>query len=251
MARFNDPDHYFHRSRLPFQSLIFLLPLLLLYELGTVRLLTDPQTGFAEVIAARSLLADAFSLLGVGGYYLPGLVVVAVLIGMHVVRRDPWQIEPPLYLMMAIEALAWSVALLVFAFVSRGRPAVAESTLAADLVFAIGAGVYEELVFRLIAILLLHLLLVDVIRMRHTTGSVIAVVVAAALFSVYHFYSNDMSGQQIDFSFAQALFYFLGGLYFGTLFVMRGFGIAAGAHAFYDIIFVLTQHHVLPWSVNG
>lgn len=248
MARYQDPNHYFQVSRRPLQALIFLLPLLLLYELGTAKLLSDPTTGDAYVVAAWSLLAYTFDLIGVGGYYLPGLVVIAALLGMHVFRREPWEIDPPLYLAMAAEALAWSIVLLVFAVMWGGRPEVPQNELAEDLILGIGAGVYEELVFRLIAIVALHLLLVDVFGMRDSVGAILAVVVSAALFSGYHFVSLDTAGDPIAFTVPRALFFFLGGLYFGTLFVWRGFGVAAGAHAFYDIIYVLAWHEVLPWS---
>ncbi len=59
----------------------------------------------------------------------------------------------------------------------------------------------------------------------------IAVVVTSALFSAAHY--AGAHGETFDwFSFC---FRFLAGAFFALLFVYRGFGIAAGTHALYDI----------------
>ena len=60
---------------------------------------------------------------------------------------------------------------------------------------------------------------------------VIAVVVTSVLFSAAHY--AGVHGETFDwFSFC---FRFLAGAFFAVLFVFRGFGIAAGTHALYDI----------------
>lgn len=247
-----DPEHYYHRSQRPLQALILLLPLLLFYELGTLYFATNPATGEARYILARSLLAHVLDTFGAAGSYLPGLLVVVVLLAWHVAKRDPLEFDWRLYLAMAAESVALAIPLLMFALL-WGRQSAAElqavaagpeaMSWQAQIVFGIGAGVYEELVFRLMAITLLHLLLADLIGLRPNSAAAVAVGCSAVLFSAYHFNAEN------PFRWMKFVFYALAGAYLGVLFVLRGFGIVVATHAFYDIFYValdsgiLARHH--------
>jgi membrane protease YdiL (CAAX protease family) len=113
-----------------------------------------------------------------------------------------------------------------------------ESGLMADIVTGIGAGIYEELVFRLILICLLMLLFQDALRLNHKNAVILSVLVSAALFSAYH-HIDFLSGQlyqRSPFSWTEFGFRTMAGVYFAALFAIRGFGITAGTHAFYDVM---------------
>jgi hypothetical protein len=110
--------------------------------------------------------------------------------------------------------------------------------LLADVVTGIGAGIYEELVFRLILICLLMLLFQDVLRLGHGNAVIASVLVSAALFSAYHhvdFFSGQFY-QRDPFNWTEFGFRTIAGVYFAVLFAIRGFAITAGTHAFYDVI---------------
>jgi membrane protease YdiL (CAAX protease family) len=107
--------------------------------------------------------------------------------------------------------------------------------MVANLIFAIGAGLYEELVFRLMAIALLHLVLVDLFGLPWRWGAVIAVAGSAALFAGYHFTGDNA------FTWSRFLYFFAAGLYFAAIYVLRGFGIVAAVHAFYDVVYVVIK----------
>ena len=247
---------YWERTHWPLQSLYFLLPLVVVYEVGLV-LWAGPYD-----IRARGLLRAVFDQLGATGFYLPGLVVVVVLLSWHVVRRDPWRPEFKLYGLMWAESIALALPLFVFmAMLFRG-PAQPQSAVVLDvgawlssaaqfvplssddamqlgdwktqLVFSVGAGIYEELVFRLIAIALLHLLLVDVLSLPEQYGSVGAVSLSAVAFAMYHFSEAN------PFDWGRFAFYTSAGLYFAAVYVLRGFGIVVAVHALYDIMLALT-----------
>ena len=115
-----------------------------------------------------------------------------------------------------------------------------EQSLAANIVTGIGAGIYEELVFRLILICILMFLFQDIIRMTHINSIVLAVLISAGLFSAHHhidFFSGQMS--TVDpFDLTRFAFRTIAGIYFAILYAFRGFGITAGTHAFYNIIAV-------------
>jgi len=110
--------------------------------------------------------------------------------------------------------------------------------LLADFVSGIGAGIYEELVFRLILICILMLLFQDVLRLPYKNSIVIAVVISAALFSAHH-HVDFVSGQPNEadpFNPTKFVFRTIAGVYFAALFAIRGFGITAGTHAFHNIL---------------
>ena len=74
--------------------------------------------------------------------------------------------------------------------------------------------------------------------MTHTNAVVLSVLISAALFSAHHhvdFFS--MKPNEVDpFDITEFAFRTMAGIYFAILYAIRGFGITAGTHAFYNII---------------
>jgi len=236
---------YWDRSQYPLQGVFFLLPLILLYELGTIYFATDHARGVTHYIYARSLLRDLFELLGATGYYLPGLVVITVLMSSHLLRHDPWRLEPRLWGVMWLESCLLAAPLFVFGLLLFSQPirqmalAATDSPAAtgwqAQLVFSIGAGIYEELLFRLIAIAVFHTLLVNLLALPKPVGAAGAIGLSALAFALYHF------SDQNPFTLPKGLFYAGAGVYLAVIYVCRGFGIVAGTHAIYDVMVVALQ----------
>ncbi|UCF16582.1 MAG: CPBP family intramembrane metalloprotease [Phycisphaerales bacterium] len=115
-----------------------------------------------------------------------------------------------------------------------------DSPVIAQIVMAIGAGIYEELVFRLILICVLMVLFEDVLRLPYKNAIVLSVLFSAALFSAHH-HIDFLTGRPYEaepFNMTEFIFRTIAGVYFAALFAIRGFGITAGTHAFYDIIAV-------------
>jgi CAAX prenyl protease-like protein len=240
----HDYAGYWERAQWPLQGLYFLLPLLIAYEVGTLMLAPAGDQRLPPIVA-ESLLDRFFQMFGVTGFHLPAIIAVVVLFCLHLVRRDPWRPEPKLYLAMWLETLAWALPLFVFAMVLvREVPAMRIQPLAqavsansvtswqAGMVFSIGAGIYEELLFRLIAIALLHMLFVNWLALPEKIGGAATIGVSAVAFAMYHFTEAN------PFSFGKFAFYTLAGVYFALIYVMRGFGIVAGTHALYDMLVV-------------
>ncbi len=240
------PD-YWEQSQWPLQALVFLSPLIVFYELGMALLSSNrvraalgmkPFGGLNAFLKARHDLTTFFEHLGITGIYLPGLVIAVVLMTCHLVRRDPWRLEPRLYWRMGVESLALTTCLFVLLMVLSRKvlPAAAGTTplgVLDYLVLSVGAGVYEELIFRLVGIALLHFVLVDWLRIPRGWGAGITVGVTSLAFAYYHF--NDAN----PFHFGLMLFYTAAGVYFAGIYVLRGFGIVVAVHALYDILVVL------------
>jgi len=75
-------------------------------------------------------------------------------------------------------------------------------------------------------------------RLTYKNSIILSVLISAALFSAHH-HVDFLSGQANaadPFTLGRFVFRTIAGVYFAVLFAIRGFGITAGTHAFYDII---------------
>ncbi len=235
----DDASHagYFTRSELPLTSLLFLLPLIVLYEVGTHFHWTDAPHGESQQIVAFILMRRFFSLFGAGGRHLPALAIVGILLAWHIARNDRWRLHPPTLLLMAAESFLLCLPLIALGSFIYIIPHTAWNSFRVpepgSVILRLGAGVYEELIFRLILFTLLSLLLRDVFRFPKRTAYLLLVVGSAILFAAYHYLGSE------TFVFRTFAFRTLAGLYFGVMFLFRGFGITAGSHAAYDLVILL------------
>ena len=118
-----------------------------------------------------------------------------------------------------------------------------------NIATGIGAGIYEELIFRLVLICVLMMLFQDVFKLDHKNSIILSVLISAALFSAHH-HIDFLSGQlnpADPFNLTRFIFRTLAGVYFAVLFAIRGFGITAGTHAFYNIITVSINAHFFQY----
>lgn len=226
---------YWHESELPFTSLVFLLPLVAAYEVGTRFLTAAARVGHDQQIIAFRLLRQFFALFGARGCHLPALAVVGTLLAWHVARNDRWTVRWQTLLGMGVESVVLLVPVLVLGYALAHYLPLAALTQRTrdDLIFGLGAGIYEEFVFRLILFTYLSLILRDAFDLRPATAGVCMVVLSGVLFSAYH-YLSPYEG----FRWPTFLFRTIAGVYFGVLFLVRGFGITAATHAAYDVVIV-------------
>jgi len=251
-------DSYLDRTSRPIYALGYLAFFIVLYEIGTI-LISPAQLSEALVqprirVVAFVWVQNLLEYLGFSErlmWLLPPLVVVVILVTLQITSRTRWAVSAKDFLPMTIECVFLAVPLVVLSMVVN-RPAAAATALQVsdvgsggagaellvNIVTGIGAGIYEELVFRLILICLLMLLFQDLLGLNRTRSVVFSVLISAALFSAHHhiFFVNGGFGVGEVFTVARFMFRTLAGIYFAILFAIRGFGIAAGTHAFYNII---------------
>jgi hypothetical protein len=227
------PPGYFAQSELPLASLALLIPLLVLYEVGTRHFASDPFAGTEHRIIAFKLMQDFFHLFGASGRYLPALAIVGILLAWHIARNDPWRVKPGTLVGMSLEGAFLGIPLLAIGILGlRYLSGGVSSDWRGMIVLSIGAGIYEELVFRLVAFTVLHMLLVDFLSVPKLWAGAITVLAASVLFSVYHYWGLE------DFAWHSFAFRTFAGIYFGVVFLFRGFGITACSHASYDVCVV-------------
>jgi len=223
---------YFAQSELPLHSLAFLLPAMILFELGLSFHPSDP-------IAFR-MLQIFFHQTGATGRFVPLLSVVAILLTWHILRKDPWHIRMETLWGMLIESVLLSLPLLALGIsVSRWHIhmplSAAVEPWESNAVLSLGAGIYEEFVFRLGLMTLLSIVAADVLGLHKWMSNLLMVLGSAVMFSLYHYLGAE------HFQTQSFVFRTVAGVYFGVLFLTRGFGVTAGCHIFYDLIVITLQ----------
>lgn len=235
---------YLAWSRDPAVSLFAVLPLWLLYE--GLRLCLTPD----EYNGAEALMTQSVGVLGPLASPLLRVAFALTVLGAAFSlwrRRIPWArvaaviaLEGTVYGLMLgplAAVLATSSHRLLGTGAAGGEPA---GDLAADLVASLGAGIFEELVFRLALISVLCLLLAracDALRVSRLPALIVSVAVSAVVFSAFHHLGPGAP------PFERGVFVFraAAGLLLGLLFVVRGFGVVVYTHAVYDIHYYLTH----------
>jgi hypothetical protein len=238
-------SNYWTESRRPLASLLFVAPLLALYEVGVLALGDSALRNGADV-----WLRQLLEWIGLGHYFLLPALTVGLLIAWHYTTRGPWRVSRGVLAGMALESAAMAVSLrLLLEFQAAVVAAIGPAPAAAaaplldlrgaltGIVGYLGAGVYEELLFRLIPLMPIAWALGrwGVERRRSLAAAIAATSFAFAAAHYVGPYGESVSlvDGQFWFSFT---FRLMAGALFGVLFVYRGFGIAAGTHAGYDIL---------------
>lgn len=229
---------YLDWSRDPAVGLFAVLPLWLLYE-GLRLLLTPSERNGAEMFLFREM-----DRLGGHGVLLlrVGFAVLALWAAWSLMRRQvPWlrvagvlALEGTVYgLMLGPIAAAMTSSAVRLLQIGAASP-----TLQADLVGSLGAGIFEELVFRLGLMSALVWIGVRAIRawsLPVWIVGVFAVVVSALVFSWFHHLCGE------PFERTRFLFRTMAGLLLGLLMWGRGYGVCVYTHTVYNVYFYLAN----------
>ena len=232
------PGGYYQAAAHPFSALLFVAPLLALYEVGVVKAAAGgvPLRAGADDWA-RSTLAQAGL---TWPFAAPAIVVAMLAIWAYVRRADRPAPAVRTFAGMALESVLLAAALWALAknfgpLLERWHPTHLalefRPAAARELLTYLGAGIFEEAIFRLG----LYVGLVVVLRrggLPPLLAAAIAAPAGAALFALAH--HAGPAGEALRSGVV--LFRALAGLFFTAVFVLRGFGIAAGAHAAYDVL---------------
>jgi hypothetical protein len=247
---------YWNASRAPRYSFVFALPLLVLYEL-LAAVLSSGGVGIrngADVLVKRpfELLAGQYGAIAFG----LTVITVCVIFVVRDMRRCGGRLRPRVFVgMLAESALLALVCGLVVGVATAelldviqplaigaggARGLAAASPVdgfdwSTRLMVSLGAGLYEELLFRVLLVSGLALLGKRVLGLSPVAAGVLAAVLGALVFSGFHYV-----GQYADALTLQSFtFRALAGLFFSGLYLLRGFGIAAWTHALYDVMLLL------------
>lgn len=219
-------------------SLILISPLLLLYEIGV--LFTDVMNG------ADFITLSLLRLVGLKGFLAiqAGIVLTVLMLALHLRRRQ--RFDPRIFVPVLLESGIYALTMgtvIVFLMVDllhidpRLAAAPRGGGVLEKLVMSVGAGVHEELVFRLLLLGGLTALLDRGLKLRRGLALVIAFAASSLIFSAAHHLGPLGEPLRMGVFVYRAI----AGLCFGLLFQLRGLAIAVYTHALYDI-YVLILH---------
>lgn len=231
--------HYFTSTHTLLYSYLISLPLLLAYEI--LIFIAQPDTEQVVRISVDVWIKRLFSYIGPD--VLSITLIFVALLGVFVLYRERDRLstlKAGYFGGMIIEAsvYAFVLALLISATVSNLLQMVQTSpmeqlSLLQQFALSLGAGIYEELFFRVILVSGLLFIFKKIFSHQYLSYAC-AITVAAVIFSLVH-YVGVMGD---PFSFGSFLFRFLFGLALNAVYVWRGFGMAAWTHAIYDLMVI-------------
>jgi hypothetical protein len=235
--------NYLAATRHPWPCLLFVMPLLLFYEGGMVWLRSRAEP-LPATSGVEAWISGGLDFAGLNLPIGPPLVVVAVCLLWAWLR---WKKPAPdivsTWFGIAVESVLFALGLwglwevqgpllrqAGLLQVSGAQQQVAPSIFAVA-VSLIGTGVYEETLFRLLCLTLLAWLLRWVVLLKPLAVG-LAILLTAVLFAAAH----QMHVPFEEWKLPTFIFHTVAGLYFGLLYYLRGFGVAVGAHACFNVL---------------
>jgi hypothetical protein len=238
---------YLRRSRSAWYSFLFVLPLLALYHVGVV--VTNLGQRGVVLNGADALLQAALHAVGASGWMTSGWFL-AVIAGVWIYRADPLarkeRLQPRTFALMLGESVLYAllfggvvmgIVRALMPWMNAGLQIGPTLGVGRSLSISLGAGLYEELVFRVIGMGGLCWLLRRGFHVRDTPALLAAAVVSSLIFSAFHY----LGALGDSFQLASFVFRFVAGMVLAGIYRWRGFGVAAGTHALYDV-FVVVSH---------
>ncbi len=252
LLSFTKRGSYFDVSRAPRYSVVFALPLLLGYE-ALAAALAGPTSASQVRNGADVLLKEAF--IAAAGRNGPLIFIASVIaIGIWFVARDIKRtgkgIRPLIFGGMLAESIALAAifgvvigtittkllgSLHVLSMLAGPGGPIAHMSWATRLMLSLGAGLYEELLFRVLLVSALAALGRVVFGFGVKGAGVFATLVGALIFSAFHYIGPCGD----PFSLTSFTFRAISGVAFSALYLLRGFGITAWTHALYDAFLLL------------
>lgn len=227
---------YLEKTQDPYANLILVLPLFVAYQFGI--LLTGGVRNGVDFMTDLLFLAAGNNL---WTYLAINLAIILAFVVALFAMRDkgsfqleiwPWVIgESTVYaLFLGTGVLAIMRNLGMGHLLATG--AGESFGLIDKLVLSIGAGMYEELVFRLILTGGLFWLARKILDWTSWVAALFAVVASSLAFSGVHY----IGGLADTFELGSFLFRFFAGVILAVIYYLRGFAVAVYTHAIYDIM---------------
>jgi hypothetical protein len=226
---------YFKATHHPWPGLFLILPLLFIYEIGVHVLGGNKPEALRN--GADHWFRCGLQVVGLPVFWwLPPLLL---LLGLGIWLWRTWEQRPAdmvgtitgISIESVVFALGlWGMSRALLTLLARMSVGEDEEPLR-NLLPLIGAGIYEEAMFRLVLFSVL-LVALRFLGLTKFLSCGIAALLSAVLFSAAH--HMGPYGQPYNEKFF--LFRMAAGGYFALLYYWRGFAIAVGAHACYNVM---------------
>jgi len=222
-------------------SLVLVFPLFLIYQVGV--LFTLPMLNGADFVT--TLLIGTFGLTRTGYLgFLGGVLALFLVTVVALGRRQHF--NRAVIFPVVLESVVWALtmgSLIIFVMTKvlgiapRLAGGIEGQGLVNRFVMSLGAGVYEETVFRLGLLGGLAVVLERVVRVARWAALIGALLLSSVVFSAMH----HLPPYGDPIALGPFVFRVLAGIFFGLLFWRRGFAVAVYTHAFYDIFVLVVR----------
>ena len=230
---------YFNYSKNILISIISIFPFIVLYEIICFSYFKN--TNYQIRNSADVIIRDFFSYFGNYSDIAYSLSLAATLIFIFYIKKNSnsvFKIKYNYLGLMLFEGLLFGCILLLLLndnsiFVLNSL--TYQNHLLLNLYLCIGAGVWEEILFRVILFSLLYNFISYINKGKYDYINLFfAVILSSVLFSLFHYIGVNADSYNIS-SF---IIRFIGGVFLSVIYFYRGFGIASISHISYDFILV-------------
>jgi len=228
---------YWNVSKNIFYSILFITPMLFLYEIMCwyqyYGLKFQIRNGADIFISQLFLSFGHYSELA---YSLTLLIIFLAIVyfNWNVVKKGGLKIS--FLLFMLLESFIWCIVFIVLMGISENiiLSILEHNIISEQFYLSIGAGIWEELLFRVGALGIILYFMEYTLSYNHLFSVFIAIFFSALMFSLFHYI-----GQLGDiFTFRSFCLRTFAGIMLGALYVFRGFGITAYTHIFYNMAII-------------
>ena len=261
-VQFNEGG-YWSRTRSLSLSLLFVMPLLVIYEVGLLVLQPGSQNAVGAMVRVLFHWLDS-------GMAVFNVVVLLTLAVAWSRSQKQGGIQPGYLVFVCIESVFWGACMTIFGvvFVALGKslpmsmgfmglaaaphaphgydPAVWHA--ATSIVQSCGAGVYEELLFRLLLVTFFVWIFGKLLGRESGdesrtpfTAIFMGLMVSALLFALAH-HIPPQDPPAMD----AVIFRTVCGFFLGVVFLVRGLAVAVYTHTLFDVYVLIVHAHLVP-----
>jgi len=227
-------NDYLTRSRNLPKSFLFILPLLAFYEIGIVLYGTETKN------AADSIVTMPFEVFGDSATLaFNSLIIIICFCSIFYIEKKK-RLSCRIFIPMFFESAVYGFSLgYVILFFVHGYSPLDITNLYVHsfikgIIISLGAGIYEEILFRMLLLSILYFVIVKALRINPIIGSLCSILICAFIFSIMHY----MGPSGDSFSISSFSFRLVAGFILSAIFIFRGLGIAVYTHAIYDILVI-------------
>ena len=234
MIEVNLISSYIVNSKNIYYSLLFIAPLFFLYELMC-------WMQYANKIILIRNSADIFIQNIINEFMnniTPAILLLIFSLFIIINRKKIVKFDFKLYVLflMLVESFIWAIIfiMVVASFNLLLLSIIDDNILFEQYYLAVGAGLWEELLFRVILIMIFMYLANKVLKYNYLFSAFLSILVSSILFSLFH-YLGPFGDEFFYSTFYLRTF---AGFFLGTLYLLRGYGIVVYTHVLYDFFII-------------
>ena len=216
---------YVRLSRSLAASYVFIVPLLAAHQVGLMAY-PDARNGTTPIYE------ELFHKVHWIGAVVLNLLLLSMLCFAIFRTRDERRHVRGMYAWMFFESTVWAASLYVIAIVTRPL-FLALPEVGRNLTIAVGAGIFEEFLFRFLLLGGIGMLLIRGLGAPRTGALTVALVLSSVVFSFAHHAASGIGNEEWNLGIF-LLRTFLGAL-LGALYCWRGLGVVVYTHALYNV----------------